>query len=136
MAGSRRPRHLPARQPDSARYRLFGVAYDNWEDPADTIRMAAGMRFQAWVWCDGPLQGLTLRSGDSDRRLDFGLPLAIPRRAWIRLDIPLALLTDEAGRHPDPGRRIADLRLQAPQAPGQTLVLHEARLIIPTEPRP
>lgn len=120
----------------SERYHLFGVAYDNWDDPTDTIRMAEGMRLQGWLWCDGPLQALTLCSGDSDRDLDFALPLTVPPRKWIRIDIPLALLTDKVGHQPEPGRRIADLRLQVPQAPGQMLVLDQARLIIPQESTP
>lgn len=112
---------------------LFGVAYDNWDHLEDTIRVAKGMRLQGWLWCDGPLEDLALRSGDSDRDLDFALPLTVPLRTWIRLDIPLALLADDAGRHPEPGRRIADLRFQARQASAQILVLDQAQLTVPKE---
>ena len=121
----------------SERYHVFGVAYDNWDHPDDTIRMADGMRIQGWLWCDGPLTDLTLQSGDSDRYLNFTLPLTVPLRTWVRLDIPLALLKDENGGSPKPGCRMADLQLLSfHQADGQVLVLDQARLIIPKEISP
>lgn len=121
----------------SERFGLFGVAYDNWDDPeADTVRYVAGMRLQGWIFVTGTLRDLALRSGDSDRRLDFGLALDLPRATWIQLDVPLALLRGERGEQLKAGCRMADLRLQCRDQPDQTLVVDDLALVIPAASAP